>query len=163
MQDPAMAIPRPQLNGCSSSPTRPPRRRPSAGTAAAGIVWTPAGGWQGITDADREAWRVAYPAADLRVELGKAHEWLLSHPAKAKRSNWRRFLTGWLTRCQDRGGTHRDAPGRPAAQIRTPRPEFGGRQMSDEEFARAKRSAAQQQRLREEREAAERERRGGRA
>jgi hypothetical protein len=104
---------------------------------------------------------VAYPAADLRVELAKAHEWLRANPAQARRSNWRRFVTGWLTRCQDRGGTHREPFGATAA-VRIPRPEFGGRQMSDEEFARAKRSAALQQRLREEREAAERERRGGR-
>lgn len=141
---------------CSSSPTRP--RRPSAGTAAAGIVWTREGGWQGITDAHREAWRVAYPAADLRVELAKAHEWLLAHPAKAKRSNWRRFLAGWLTRCQDRGGTHRDAPGRPAAQIRTPRPDLGGQLLSDDEYAREKRRLAQQARFRAEREQAQRER-----
>jgi hypothetical protein len=148
---------------CSSPPSDPPRRRKrSAAASAGGIVWDASGGWQGITDEDRQAWRQAYPAADLAVELAKATEWLRAHPAKAHRSNWRRFVAGWLTRCQDRGGTHRDAPGRPAAQIRIPRPEFGGRQMSDEEFARAKRSAAQQQRLREEREAAERERRGGR-
>jgi hypothetical protein len=52
----------------------------------------------------------------LKVELAKASEWLASHPKKAKKSNWRAFITGWLTRCQDRGGTHREpARGGPPA------------------------------------------------
>jgi uncharacterized protein YdaU (DUF1376 family) len=97
---------------CSSPPSDPPRRRKRSAAASAGrIVWDASGGWHGITDADREAWRVAYPAADLRVELAKAHEWLRANPAQARRSNWRRFVTGWLTRCQDRGGTHREPRG----------------------------------------------------
>jgi hypothetical protein len=39
--------------------------------------------------------------------LLRASEWLKSNPAKAHKSNWRRFLVGWLTRSQDRGGTTR--------------------------------------------------------
>jgi hypothetical protein len=72
-------------------------------------------GWEGITDADHAEWSQAYPAADLPVELAKAHQWLKANPKKARKSNWRKWLTTtWLTRCQDRGGTHREAA-RPAA------------------------------------------------
>jgi hypothetical protein len=73
-------------------------------------------GWEGITDADHAEWLQAYPAADLPVELAKAHQWLKANPKKARKSNWRKWLTTtWLTRCQDRGGTHREAarPGAP--------------------------------------------------
>jgi uncharacterized protein YdaU (DUF1376 family) len=95
----------------ASGPTGRKRR---SNPPADGISWTSSGGWQGITDEHRQAWRAAYPAADVTVELAKAHEWLVTHPAKAKKSRWRAFIAGWLTRCQDRGGTHRE-PGRQAA------------------------------------------------
>ena len=143
---------------CSSPPSDPPRRRKrSAAAPAGGIIWDPAGGWQGITDEDRQAWRQAYPAADLAVELAKAQQWLLGHPAQARRSNWRRFVANWLTRCQDRGGTHREPFGATAA-VRIPRPEFGGRPMTDDEVARARKTEAQQRRFAAERRQAAQER-----
>ena len=44
------------------------------------------------------------------MELAKATQWLKVHPKKARKSNWRRWLTTvWLSKCQDRGGTHREA------------------------------------------------------
>jgi hypothetical protein len=79
------------------------------------IRWSDVG-WEGITNADHAEWLQAYPAADLPVELAKAHQWLKANPKKARKSNWRKWLTTtWLTRCQDRGGTHREAarPGAP--------------------------------------------------
>ncbi|NBW23348.1 MAG: hypothetical protein EBR82_86935 [Caulobacteraceae bacterium] len=79
------------------------------------IRWTSEKGWEGITDADHAEWSQAYPAADLPVELAKANQWLKANPKKARKSNWRRWLTTvWLSKCQDRGGTHREAA-RPAA------------------------------------------------
>jgi hypothetical protein len=45
----------------------------------------------------------------LDVELVRASEWLKANPTRARKSNWRRFLVSWLTRSQDRGGTHRSA------------------------------------------------------
>jgi hypothetical protein len=62
--------------------------------------------WIGITDADRDAWAVAYPALDLRSELAKALEWCLANPTKGRKSNYPRFLVGWLARQQDRGGNY---------------------------------------------------------
>jgi hypothetical protein len=76
---------------CRSQPTDP-------------IRWTPAAGWEGITDEDRAAWRTAYPACDLAGEFARMTEWLKANPAKAKKSRWRQFVTAWLTRSQDRGG-----------------------------------------------------------
>ena len=85
------------------------------------LVWDCVEGWQGITDADRTDWATAYPAASLTAELAKASEWLRANPTKAKRSNWRKFLTGWLTRCQDGGGTDRGNGRRPADERPPPK------------------------------------------
>ena len=74
------------------------------------IRWDSVDGWSGITDADRDAWLIAYPAAGTTTELAKASEWLKANPTKAKRSNWRKFVTGWLSRCQDGGGTRTGDP-----------------------------------------------------
>ena len=92
-----------------------------ARSATATLVWDSIEGWQGITDADRTAWATAYPAASLTAELAKASEWLRANPTKAKRSNWRKFLTGWLTRCQDGGGTDRGNGRRPADERPPPK------------------------------------------
>jgi hypothetical protein len=61
--------------------------------------------WEGITEKDREGWKGAYPACNIDLELKKMIEWIISNPEKGKKSNWRRFITNWLTRQQDRGGT----------------------------------------------------------
>ena len=61
--------------------------------------------WEGITSEDRSAWAKAYPACDIDAELAKMGEWILSNPAKGKKSNYRRFITNWLSRSQDRGGS----------------------------------------------------------
>lgn len=142
-----------------SAPSTPQRRRCSK--PADPLRWTAEIGWEGITDADLAEWSQAYPAADLPVELAKAHQWLRANPKKAKKSNWRKWITtSWLTRCQDRGGTHRtpNAPWAPVATVRVPRPDLGGALLSNEEYAREKRRIAQQARLRAEREQAMQER-----
>lgn len=96
-----------------SAPSTPQRRRCSK--PADPLWWCAESGWEGITDADHAEWSQAYPAADLPVELAKATQWLKANPKKARKSNWRRWLTTvWLSKCQDRGGTHREAA-RPAA------------------------------------------------
>jgi len=61
--------------------------------------------WEGITEKDRARWGEAYPACDIDIELAKMKEWILSNPAKGKKSNYRRFITNWLSRVQDRGGS----------------------------------------------------------
>jgi hypothetical protein len=49
----------------------------------------------------------------LAQELAKATAWLKANPQRAGRRNWRRFLVGWLQRCQDKGGTNREPGKRP--------------------------------------------------
>jgi hypothetical protein len=103
----------PSTSNPLGAPSTTQRRRCSK--PADPLRWTAENGWEGITDADHAEWSQAYPAADLPVELQKANLWLVANPKKARKSNWRRWLTTtWLSRCQDRGGTHREAA-RPAA------------------------------------------------
>ena len=86
---------------------------PSGSRAKAAISWSADAGFAGITEADRQAWATAYPGAVLDQELAKATEWLLAHPKRCGKRNWRKFLVGWLGRCQERGGSIREAGRRP--------------------------------------------------
>ena len=109
----------------------PPKRRKRSQPADS-IRWTPAGGWEGIEDTDRQAWRVAYPAVDIARELAAAGEWLKANPEKSRKSRWRAFVTRWLSRSQDRGGgLPSSRPGRPDAPMSL-----------DEKLARDRREAA---------------------
>ena len=92
----------------SDSPKRRKRSQPTDS-----VSWDADAGWEGITDADRQEWRLAYPACDLPGELAKATSWLRANPTKARKSNWRRFVVSWLTRSQDHGGTDRRPGVRP--------------------------------------------------
>ena len=96
----------------------PPKRRKRSQPASS-VRWTADGGWDGISDADRSEWAVAFPGAVLEQELAKAAAWLKANPSKAGKRNWRAFLVRWLTRCQDKGGTNRDCnrPQQPAADM----------------------------------------------
>jgi hypothetical protein len=77
------------------------------------VSWSADAGWGGITDADRQEWAAAYPGAVLEQEFAKATAWLRANPKRAGRRNWRRFIVGWLQRCQDKGGTVRTPGVRP--------------------------------------------------
>jgi len=121
-------------------PTTEPAK-PSRSRAKPAVAWSADAGWTGITDADRAEWAAAYPGAELKQELAKATAWLKANPKRAGRRNWRRFLVGWLQRCQDKGGTHREAGNRPAGptpEERAKRRFFRGdaqRSMTDQEYA----------------------------
>jgi hypothetical protein len=90
----------------TTEPATPVRSR-----AKSAVAWAADAGWTGITDTDRQEWAAAFPGAVLDQELAKATAWLKANPKRAGRRNWRRFLVGWLQRCQDKGGTNRE-PGR---------------------------------------------------
>ena len=62
------------------------------------------GEFAGITDTDRTDWGKAYPAVDIDGEIDRARQWLIDNPAKRKKQV-SRFLTNWLARCQERGGS----------------------------------------------------------
>lgn len=66
--------------------------------------WSKVSGWKEISDEDRGRWKSAYPACDLDRQLAAMNEWLLANPEKAHKTRWRRFITNWLSRSQDRGG-----------------------------------------------------------
>lgn len=98
------------------APTRdakPPRSKPKDA-----IRWSPSESWVGISDADRQAWATAYPACDIGRQLAAMEQWLLANPAKAKKSAWRRFVTTWMGRSQDRGGDARsNRAAKPAQKV----------------------------------------------
>jgi hypothetical protein len=96
--------------------TSEPLKRRTRSQPADSVSWSADAGWQGITDADRQEWRQAYPACDLEPELARATAWLKANPTKAHKSNWRRFIVSWLTRSQDRGGTSRTPGAKPEAK-----------------------------------------------
>jgi len=139
------------VTDCAPEKRREEKIRINTNTAPSGsrsapdsISWDSVEGWQGIADADRDAWATAYPAATLTTELAKAGEWLKANPTKAKRTNWRKFLTGWLTRCQDGGGTrtgtaHQAQPP-PQAKRRYWRGKYA-KNMTDAEFLLAEKSS----------------------
>ena len=62
------------------------------------------GQFVGISAHDTIAWIKAYPAVNTMQATFAAAQWLLSNPQKEKK-NYRRFLTNWLARAQERGGS----------------------------------------------------------
>ena len=68
------------------------------------IKWDLSTGFTGILDSDRIRWRKSFPRVKLNVELRIMHEWLLANPRKRKK-NYYRFISSWLSRCQDVGGS----------------------------------------------------------
>ena len=60
--------------------------------------------WIEVQNEDREAWKQAAPACDIQAELKRAILWCRDNPQKGTKKNYRRFLTNWLTRQQERGG-----------------------------------------------------------
>lgn len=60
--------------------------------------------WQfeGITPEDRKAWMTMYPHLVLDLEITKATEWIKANPSKSNKKLWRKFLTGWFGRTNDK-------------------------------------------------------------
>lgn len=97
---------------CPALPGPSPAKAKAPDSAATAIAWSQQTAWTGISSDDRAAWGEAYPACDIDLQLRRMTEWLRSNPAKAKKARWRRFITNWLSRSQDRGG---DVKSNPAA------------------------------------------------
>lgn len=55
-----------------------------------------------------KAWMKAYPGVSLEAEIRSAHAWEMANPSRRK-VNRIRFLNGWLSRSQDRGGNRAPA------------------------------------------------------
>jgi len=60
--------------------------------------------WENIKDKEIKRWKETYPACDVETELLFMADWLISHPEKRK-SNYKAFISRWLRKSQDSGGT----------------------------------------------------------
>jgi hypothetical protein len=76
------------------------------------ISWNINDGFTGITEMDKSRWSDAYPALNIDRQIAAASEWLRSNPKKTKKQ-YRRFLTGWMTNSQERGGDLKSNPSKP--------------------------------------------------
>ena len=66
------------------------------------------GEWLGINADLMTLWTESCPAVHLASELKKAAMWCIGNKARGRKSDYKRFLTSWLQRCQDRGGNSPD-------------------------------------------------------
>jgi len=65
-----------------------------------------------VTEADVDQFSNLFPAADVMQELRNMKAWCLGNPAKLKTSRGiGKFITSWLTRVQDKGGSKYVGPG----------------------------------------------------
>jgi hypothetical protein len=63
-----------------------------------------------VTATDVQEWQQAFPAVDVIAELLRARIWCKDNPQKRKTAKGiRRFVSGWLSKEQDRGGSKRIA------------------------------------------------------
>lgn len=86
------------------------QKKKKGGAARDALAWTPEGGWTGFTGDLWDELSQAYPACDIRRQMLAMEQWLKANPVKARKSNWRKFVTNWLAKEQDRGGDLRGMP-----------------------------------------------------
>jgi hypothetical protein len=102
-----------------------PSEAPSAPASLPGILTFPVSGRNG-----KKTWELqlefvkeleeAFPAVDVLAECRKALMWIKTSPAKKKtHRGMGRFITSWMSRCQDRGGSKGTAtePATPTAPV----------------------------------------------
>lgn len=65
----------------------------------------------GVTEDEVRIWKELYPAVDVMQELRNMKGWLLSNSTKRKtRRGTPRFITGWLGKQQNKGGSFQRVP-----------------------------------------------------
>ena len=70
-----------------------------------------------VTLQDVEEFRQYYPAVDVESEIRKVAAWSKNNPTKRKtRGGVRKFINGWLSRAQDKGGSSGDEYMKPQGQ-----------------------------------------------
>lgn len=77
--------------------------------------------FQDLTDEQVSIWTGAYPAVKVPAEILKAAAWIDANPAN-KKSDYKRFLNGWLSRAQDKAPRVQDGTA-PARQYAAPQAE----------------------------------------
>jgi uncharacterized protein YdaU (DUF1376 family) len=69
------------------------------------VTWDEAAGdYSHVDDGIINDWRQTYPACNINAEINKAAHWLRANPSKGKKNHYR-FLTNWLSRTQEKGGS----------------------------------------------------------
>lgn len=64
-----------------------------------------------VTQSQIDEWQAIYPAVNCAQEVKKAKAWIKANPAKAKTyRGMAKFLNGWMSRQQDKGGTVQQPP-----------------------------------------------------
>lgn len=58
--------------------------------------------FENISESDLDSFKQAYPEVNVAQEVSRAEQWLLSNPSKSNKKLWRKFLTGWLSRANDK-------------------------------------------------------------
>jgi len=59
--------------------------------------------WEGITRKQVEFWESCYPDVDVVEHITRRMvAWLDSNHERAPKSRWKRFITSWLSRQQDK-------------------------------------------------------------
>lgn len=59
--------------------------------------------WEGITVEQVKFWEKCFPGIDVvDILTKKMPSWLDANPSKAKKTQWKRFINGWLSREQSR-------------------------------------------------------------
>jgi hypothetical protein len=72
--------------------------------------WLKTKGWINVTDERIAELVTAFPSVDVPVELLQMDAWLKANPAKARKRQWLRFVTNWLSRSQESVGTKQTPP-----------------------------------------------------
>lgn len=89
----------------------------------------------GVSQSDIDEWQEAFPNVDVTQQLHAMKLWCRDNPKKRKtKTGIRRFVTNWLDREQNRGGSRSNVPYQP--QTPSPPPDASRREkLSDEELA----------------------------
>ena len=64
--------------------------------------------WEGVTPEDRRSWAAAH-GVDVERELLKAGQWLAANPSRARKTLWRKFVVGWMSRASKTAKPRHDA------------------------------------------------------
>lgn len=68
------------------------------------IGWSEDEGFTGITTADLDRWKDAYPAVDVTGQIRKANAWMAANAVDRPKKQIAAFINRWLSRQQDRSG-----------------------------------------------------------
>lgn len=87
-------------NGNGEENTVPTTANARSGPAARIVLNRDTRKWEGITDADRDAWEEMAPGVDVDVQLAKAANWCLTNGKRGRKKDYARFLSGWFGRSE---------------------------------------------------------------